>query len=150
MIDKHFKQINIWYKIYNRKTLKISYSSTKIFFKVINEHNNEIIRKHCARTNNNDNRDSKNNNINNTSWENEWNCKTKIKCPMNGLCNLENAVYQGIIFPKENIKNRKAYIGISSTKWKWGFNNHNIHFCMNIQRIKQPYPNTFGNWKISV
>ena len=24
-----------------------------------------------------------------------------------GLCNLENVMYQGIIFPKENIKNRK-------------------------------------------
>ena len=31
---------------------------------------------------------------------------------MNGLCNLENVEYQGIIFPKENIKNSKNYIGI--------------------------------------
>ena len=42
--------------------------------------------------------------------ENECNCKTKIKCPMNGLCNLENVIYQGIIFPKENINNRKTYM----------------------------------------
>ena len=33
---------------------------------------------------------SKYNNINNSSKENERNCKTKIKWPMNGLCNLEN------------------------------------------------------------
>ena len=26
---------------------------------------------------------------------------------MNDLCNLENVVFQGIIFPKENIENRK-------------------------------------------
>ena len=25
---------------------------------------------------------------------------------MKGLCNLKNEVYQGIIFPKENIKNK--------------------------------------------
>ena len=35
---------------------------------------------------------------------------------MNGLCNLENVVYQGIIFPKENVKSTRTYIGISSMK----------------------------------
>ena len=35
---------------------------------------------------------------------------------MNGLCNLNNVVYQGIIYPKENIMDKKTYIGISSTK----------------------------------
>ena len=35
---------------------------------------------------------------------------------MKGLCNLENVVYQGIIFPKENIENKKTYIGISSVR----------------------------------
>ena len=46
------------------------------------------------------------------------------KCPMNGLCNLENGVYQGIIYPKENVKDTKTYIGFSSTKWKLRLNNH--------------------------
>ena len=26
---------------------------------------------------------------------------------MNGLCNLNNVVYQGIIYPKKNIKDKK-------------------------------------------
>ena len=26
---------------------------------------------------------------------------------MNGLCNLENVVYQGIIYSKENVKDKK-------------------------------------------
>ena len=43
---------------------------------------------------------------------------------MNGLCNLDNVVYQGIIYPKENVKDRKTYIGISSTKWKLRYRNH--------------------------
>ena len=31
---------------------------------------------------------------------------------MNGLCNLKNIVYQAIIFPKENIKDKKKnFIG---------------------------------------
>ena len=51
---------------------------------------------------NNNNDNNKGNDINNTSRENKCNCKTKNKYPVNGLCNLENIVYQGIIFPKEN------------------------------------------------
>ena len=48
---------------------------------------------------------------------------------MNGLCNLENcSCTKGSFFPKENIKNRKFYIGISSTNWKLEFNNHNHSF----------------------
>ena len=38
--------------------------------------------------------------------KNNFNCKIKINCPMKVWCNLENVVYQGIIFPKENIKNK--------------------------------------------
>ena len=34
---------------------------------------------------------------------------------MNGLCNLDNVVYQAIIYPKEGISDRKSYIGVSST-----------------------------------
>ncbi len=49
---------------------------------------------------------------------------------MNALCNLENAVYQGIILPKENVKRTQTYIGISSTKWKLWFNNHNHSFSL--------------------
>ena len=30
---------------------------------------------------------------------------------MNGLCNLNNVVYQGIIYPKENITDRKLISG---------------------------------------
>ena len=47
---------------------------------------------------------------------------------MNGLCNLNNVVYLGIIYPKENIMDRKTYIGISSTKWKERYANHKYSF----------------------
>ena len=99
LIDKHFSQNNILHKILNGKTLKISYSCTKNIFEIINNHNKEIIWEYHDRRNNNKKK-NKGNNINNTSRETECNCKTKNKCPMNGLCNLENVVDQGIIFPK--------------------------------------------------
>ena len=46
------------------------------------------------------------NNINN----NNHNCKTKIDCPMNVMCNFRNVVYQAIIFPKENVKDKKLIL----------------------------------------
>ena len=106
LIDKHFK-----HEIFNRKTLKISYSGTKNIFARINNHK-EII--------------SDNNNY--YSKQNECNYKTRMNCPMNGLCNLDNVVYQGIIYPTENVKDRKTYIGISSTKWKSRYANHKFSF----------------------
>ena len=97
LIDKLFKHNNILHKIFNRKMLKISYSSTKNIFQIINNHNKEIIKEFQDRTNNN----------NNNNKQNECNCKTRNNCPMNGLCNLNNVVYQGIIYPKENIMDKK-------------------------------------------
>ena len=38
---------------------------------------------------------------------NNCNCKTKINCPMNGMCILKNVVYQATIFTKENVKDKK-------------------------------------------
>ena len=56
---------------------------------------------------NNNNNNNNDNNSNNTSQENVCNCKIKINCPMKSLCNLKNVISQGIIFVKENIKNKK-------------------------------------------
>ena len=72
---------------------------------------------------------NKNNNNNNNNKQNEYNCKTRNNSPMNGFCNLNNVVYQGIIYPKENIKDKKTYIGISSMKWRIRYMNHKFSFC---------------------
>ena len=57
---------------------------------------------------NNNNKDNNNNNIiNNTRKENDCYYKIRINCAMKGLCNLENIICQRIIFPKENIRNKK-------------------------------------------
>ena len=60
LIDKHFKQDNILHKIFNRKSLKISYSCTKNISQIINSHNNELINKFHNRVNNNNINSKKN------------------------------------------------------------------------------------------
>ena len=118
LIDKHFKQDNILHKIFNRKTLKISYSCTKNISQIINSHNNELINKFHNRVNNN--------NINNKKIE--CNCKSRSDCPMNGLCNLDNVVNQDIIYPKEDISDKKYDIGVSSTNYKIRYGSHKFSF----------------------
>ena len=105
LTDKHFKHDNILHKIFNRKTLKISYSCTKNISQIINNHNKEIIKEFQDRVNNNKS-------INN-SKQKQCNCKTRNDCPMNGLCDLDNVVYQGIIYPKEDI-NDKHFWGLKN------------------------------------
>ena len=51
-----------------------------------------------------------------------------MKCPMNELRKLDNVVHQVIIYPKENVKDRKTYIGISSTKLESRYANHKFSF----------------------
>ena len=29
-----------------------------------------------------------------------------MNCRINGLCNLDNVLYQGILYPKENVKDK--------------------------------------------
>ena len=45
---------------------------------------------------------------------------------MAAICNLKKVVFQATIFPKENVKHKKVYIGISSVRWKLVYNNY-IH-----------------------
>ena len=47
---------------------------------------------------------------------------------MNTLCHLNIVVFQGIIYPHKNVKDKKTYIGISSTKWKIRYANHKFSF----------------------
>ena len=39
---------------------------------------------------------------------------------------FNNVIYQAIIYPKENITDKKTYIGLASTKWKERYFNHNL------------------------
>ena len=126
LVDKHFKHGNKLHKIFNRKTLKISYSCMKNIFQIINSHNKNITKNFQDQINNRNN--NNNNNNNNNCVKKECNCKSRDNCPMNGLCNLNNVIYQAIIYPKENITVKKTYIRLTSTKWKERYSNHKFTF----------------------
>ena len=66
---------------------------------------------------------------------------------MNGSCNLNNVVYQGIICLKENIKDKKTYTGISSTKWKIRYANHKFSFSQEYLKHQRALSKNFWSLK---
>ena len=64
LVDKHFKHGNKLQKIFNRKTLKISYSCTKNIFQIINSHNKNITKDFQDQINIRNNKNNNNNNNN--------------------------------------------------------------------------------------
>ena len=47
---------------------------------------------------------------------------------------LDNVVYQAVIYPKENINDKKYYIGVSSTNFKIRYGNHKYSFSHEHQK----------------
>ena len=145
LVDKHFKHGNKLQKIFNRKTLKISYSCTKNIFQIIDSHNKNITKDFQDQINNRNNKNNNNNNNNNNNGiKKECNCKPREICPMNGRCNLNNVIYQAIIYPKENITDKKTYIGLASTKWKERFFNHKFTFSHEHLKTTRHYQKISG------
>ena len=66
---------------------------------------------------------------------------------MKALCNLNNVVYQGIIYPKEIIMDRKTYIRISSTKWIERCANHKYSFSHEHLKHQTALPKQFWSLK---
>ena len=66
---------------------------------------------------------------------------------MNGLCNFKKLVYQGIIYAKENITERKTYIGISSTKWKERYANYKYSFSHEYSKHQTALSKQFWSLK---
>ena len=52
--------------------------------------------------------------------------------------------YQAILYPKEDISDKKYYIGVSSTNFKIRYGNHKYSFPMSIKKIKLLYQNIIG------
>ena len=89
----------------DRKTLKINYSCTKNIFQIINNHNKNMTKDFQDQINNN-------NNNNNNCVKKECNCKSRDNCSMNRRCNLNNIIHEAIIYPKENITDKKKLISV--------------------------------------
>ena len=93
-IDKNFPRTHWLHKVFNRNTIKVSYSCMSNVQQLIKKYNNFIQNKK-----------------NKTALS--CNCRNKNEClngRLNGNCRLENIIYKCTSLTKNNVK--KVYLGV--------------------------------------
>ena len=119
LVDKHFLKDHKLRKIFNRNTIKISYSCMNNTKQIIDNHNKRILNssKHINDTADNTNtKDSK-----------TCNCRQKNTCPLNGNCLQSSLIYQATVTRKDN-STTVTYIGLTENDFKTRYRNHSASF----------------------
>ena len=103
LVKRHFPKENPLHKIFNKSTLKISYSCMGNVASVLSAHNGNIL--HPKKS------------------EFGCNCRTKTNCPFDNKCLTPKIVFQADVRNDTNDE-KKFYLGVSETPFKERFRNH--------------------------
>ena len=104
LIRKHFPQSSALRQIFNKNTLKLSYSIMPNMSRIITSHNQEI-------------------NQPRTQPHDSCNCRVKSKCPLDGKCQATGVVYTAQVTTTDN-GTVKSYIGLTDSSFKTRYSNH--------------------------
>ena len=110
LIDKHFPKIHKLHKIFNRNTVKVSYSTMQNFESVIRSHNNKILNPQEI-----------------DPEDHKCNCRRKELCPLQGNCLIEEVIYRGEVINSSN-QATNNYIGLTEHSFKDRFYKHRNSF----------------------
>ena len=113
LIDKHFPKTSPLHKIFNRNTIKVSYSCMHNVRSVISKHNKRVL--------------SEANSTQKSTKEKQCNCRNANECPLDQVCLTKDLVYQAEVTTKDN-NERKTYIGMTATTFKERYRNHKKSF----------------------
>ena len=91
--------------IFNKNTLKISYSCMPNIKSKIESHNSKVIQK----------------NKTDKTKNKECNCRVKSNCPLNGKCLSEGIIYKAIVSVGNNTS---TYVGLAGGSFKSRYYNH--------------------------
>lgn len=109
LIDKHFPKSSKLNKIFNRNSVKVSYSCMGNIKSVISSHNHQLLESRSAATE--------------LTQKDNCSCKIKSECPLQGSCLTKNIVYKAEI-TSTNEEDAKEYIGMTATTFKERYRNH--------------------------
>ena len=110
IVNDCFGQDHPLRKIFNKNTLKISYSCMPNLEAKITNHNKAILA-NPSRTNNDE--------------TNQCNCRNKSECPLDGYCLTNNVIYQATVVSD---KSTETYIGLTENHFKTRYRNHLASF----------------------
>ena len=108
LIDKHFPENNKFHKIFNRRTIKVSYGCMPNIGSIISSHNKKVLE------------DKK------PLERGTCNCQRRHRdnCPLNGECLTGNVMYEADISSTEVDYPGNQYVGITEPPFKGRFGNH--------------------------
>jgi len=110
IVDKCFPKNHPLNKIFNRHTLKLSYSCMPNMKSIISSHNKTLLSDYNTAPTQQPNK--------------QCNCRTKDECPLQGKCLETNVVYQATVTTDTETE---SYVGLA-TNFKERFRNHTTSF----------------------
>ena len=108
LVKRHFPKENRLHKIFNKNTLKISYSCMGNVASVLSAHNRNILYPKKS--------------------EFGCNCRSKTDFPLDNKCLTPKIVYQADVW-KDTNDEKKFYFGVSETPFNERFTNHKEKFA---------------------
>ena len=108
ILGDEFPTNHILRKIFNRSTVKISYSCMPNLKQKINAHNVSILRQ-------------------SQQTASTCNCRKPADCPLNGNCLKSSVVYQATVSTSDD-KPAQTYVGLTENSFKTRFANHKSSF----------------------
>ena len=112
LIERSFPSGHKLRKIFNRNTLKLSYSCMPSVKQIIDGHNKAILKKADTTTLQ-------------TNEGKKCNCRKKEHCPLNGECMVDEVVYQATVTTENTTE---TYIGLTANNFKARYGNHQMSF----------------------
>ena len=112
LIDKHFPASNPLHKIFNRNSVKVSYSCMDNCKSVISKHNFGTLLKNKI--------------VVVASTKDNCNCIESTECPLNNNCLTKSVVYKAEVTDDTGVI--RDYIGMTSNTFKKRFYNHKTSF----------------------
>ena len=107
LLNKHFPRGHKFYKISNKNTVELSYSSTKNMASLIATHNRSI--------------------LNPNDQVHDCNCRVRNECPLQHRCLTPGIVYQATVTNnKDDVE--KIYYGLCEAASKESYRNHRSSF----------------------
>ena len=112
IVDRCFPKNHPLHKIFNRHTLKLSYSCMPNIKTIISSHNKKLLSDY-----------NQSQNLTQT-LDKECNCRKKDQCPLEGKCLTPNVVYQATVKTETSTD---SYVGLA-TNFKERYRNHTASF----------------------
>ena len=128
LVSKHFPAGHKLHQIFNKNTIKVSYSCMKNINTVIKNHNDRIIRRFKGSTE--------------TEKESRCNCRQKGECPLQGSCLEKAIVYRATVTSPDG---RKEYYGSTGEHSRTGTPTTKSQPSMKNTKTKQNSQNIYGN-----